>query len=336
MTVHFFTKGGPRVASSRQRAFLVAHHLRLHGVSALLHEPPFPDGLRTVLAGDIIYLQRTIYDLGFVFRVVLHSFFSRNPIIFDFDDACYLHSPFRVRLLMLISHAVVVGSHTLERWALTRHPLVVRIPTLVDPRDYERSAVAAPSPARIVLGWIGLGPDHCPDLALLVPVARILADRQIPVSLMIVGTLGDPRISALFASVCIPVEFVPDLDWTDPSLVCDALSSFDIGLAPLRDTPWNRGKGAFKIIQYMASGIPTVASPVGENAYAVEGGVTGFLADTPEAFADAVCRLVASPNLRRSFGNAGQRAVRARFSYESWISRYVALLSSLSVGSGPR
>lgn len=159
---------------------------------------------------------------------------------------------------------------------------------------------------------------------------RLLATRGIPVSLKIVGTLGDPRIPALFASLPFPAEFVSDLDWTDPRAVRNALSSFDVGLAPLRDTPWNRGKGAFKIVQYMASGIPTVASPVGENAYAVEDGVTGFLADTPEAFADSLCRLVTSPELRRSLGDAAEHAARCRFSYNFALPQYIALFSSLA------
>jgi len=96
----------------------------------------------------------------------------------------------------------------------------------------------------------------------------------------------------------------------------DALATFDVGLMPLTDDPWSRGKGGYKILQYMAMGIPTVASPVGVNRDLVEHGVTGFLADTSDEWVTALERLATDASLRRQMGDAARRAALDRHSID--------------------
>jgi glycosyltransferase involved in cell wall biosynthesis len=86
---------------------------------------------------------------------------------------------------------------------------------------------------------------------------------------------------------------------------------------PLPDTPWERGKCGYKLVQYMACGLPVVASPVGANRDIVDDGVDGFLAHGDDAWIDALSRLADDPALRHRMGQAGQAKVRARYSLQA-------------------
>jgi glycosyltransferase involved in cell wall biosynthesis len=87
-----------------------------------------------------------------------------------------------------------------------------------------------------------------------------------------------------------------------------------VGIMPLPDDPWSRGKCGYKLIQYMACGLPVVASPVGANLDIVEHGVNGFLASTPQEWLAALRELEANPALRKTMGEAGRRKVEAEYS----------------------
>jgi glycosyltransferase involved in cell wall biosynthesis len=103
----------------------------------------------------------------------------------------------------------------------------------------------------------------------------------------------------------------------------------DIGIMPLRDRPFERGKSGYKLIQYMACGLPTVASPVGVNREIVEDGANGLLASGIEEWRAALARLIANPDLRRKFGQAGRAKVEAQYSLASQAPRLVDVLRSV-------
>ena len=98
---------------------------------------------------------------------------------------------------------------------------------------------------------------------------------------------------------------------------------------PLPDDPWSRGKCGYKLIQYMACGLPVVASPIGVNREIVEHGVNGFLAETPEEWEQALRTLLADPQLRERMGRAGRRKVEEHYSLQVTGPRVVALLHSV-------
>jgi glycosyltransferase involved in cell wall biosynthesis len=108
----------------------------------------------------------------------------------------------------------------------------------------------------------------------------------------------------------VPVRHFP---WALASEVA-ALETFDVGLMPLTDDPWARGKGGYKILQYMAVGIPTVASPVGINAEMVRPGVTGFLAGDQETWVTALEALVLAAELRARLGAQARECAVERYS----------------------
>jgi glycosyltransferase involved in cell wall biosynthesis len=109
----------------------------------------------------------------------------------------------------------------------------------------------------------------------------------------------------------------------------DDLHSFDVGLMPLSDTEWTRGKCAFKAIQYMAAGVPTVASPVGITTDLIQDGVNGFLASSAGEWFTALDRLVRDAELRHRVAVAARQTIEDSYSLDVWWPRFVALLDQL-------
>src|SRR5206468_3457063 len=113
--------------------------------------------------------------------------------------------------------------------------------------------------------------------------------------------------------------------WSEDNEIA-RIAAFDIGIMPLHDTPWERGKCAYKLLQVMAAGTPVIASPVGVNAQVVRHGINGFLANTTEEWIDALRRLAADPALRRRMGAEARRTVEDRYSTELITPRLAAIL----------
>jgi hypothetical protein len=120
----------------------------------------------------------------------------------------------------------------------------------------------------------------------------------------------------------IPVEFVP---WR-LEREGDDLVGFDIGVMPLDDTAWSRGKCGFKLLQYMAAGLPAIASPVGVNRSIIRHGENGFLAETPAEWGAALARLIEDPSLRARLGQAARRTVEMEYSLARCSDAFVAVL----------
>jgi glycosyltransferase involved in cell wall biosynthesis len=127
------------------------------------------------------------------------------------------------------------------------------------------------------------------------------------------------------AGVPVPVTFIP---WSVEGEAA-ALVQGDIGIAPTPDDRWTLGKCGFKIIQYMAAGLPAVASPIGANAEIVVtggDGATGFLPQDEAAWAAAIVRLARDADLRRRMGDAGRRRVEAHYALGSAVDAWETLL----------
>jgi glycosyltransferase involved in cell wall biosynthesis len=113
------------------------------------------------------------------------------------------------------------------------------------------------------------------------------------------------------------------------------LRTIDIGIMPMPENDWTRGKCAFKAIQYMALGIPTVSSPVGMASELIEHGRNGLQACTSEEWFESLNLLVVRPELRRQFAEAGRKTVEARYSLQTWGSRFVDLVDTVATGGEP-
>lgn len=264
-------------------------------------------------------------------------FLDAAPAVVDYDDAWFLRyqtcrsAPLR-RLLsdklervMAAAAAVTAGNRMLADHARQAGAKRVEIlPTVVDVDRYPTIRPAATNnddddDGPPVAGWIGTPATAGYLRAVAEPLNRLVGDGRL--RLRVVGATADalPGLNA---------EFLPWSEATETQTV----ASFDIGLMPLPDTPWERGKCAYKLIQCMACAKPVIASPVGANCDVVTDGENGFLATTPEEWAAALERLAGAPALRRRMGEAGRAKVEKSFSLQTAAPRLIDLLRAAAQG----
>jgi glycosyltransferase involved in cell wall biosynthesis len=249
------------------------------------------------------------------------------PLVTDYDDAVFhrydRHGSPLVRSLLgrkidrLMAHSdlVLVGNAYLAERATRAGARVVEIvPTVVDVAAYQ--PLDRPSSEPVTIGWIGSPSTWDAFVAPLLPDLAGILDT------------GSVRFRAVGASLrhrgLLHADF---LDWTEETEI-GLIQGMDIGIMPLPDTPWTRGKCGYKLIQYMACGLPVIASPVGVNREIVEHGVNGFLAATPAEWHAALGALIADRHLRRAFGQAGRATVERAYSLQVHGPRVARLLAS--------
>jgi len=271
----------------------------LHRVGEVLREQRY----------DVAYLYREAALLGPAWIEALLA--RRLPIVFDFDDAIYLPHvsgvnesvrslkfPGKVAAICRMASHVTVGNETLAAFAARHARRVTVIPSTIDTDVYRIGA--RESRARPVVGWTGSGTTAA-YLAPLGP-ALVRIRQSIDFELRVIGASVDlPGVEA---------TFVP---WKAESEAED-LRAVDVGLMPLPDDEWSRGKCGMKALQYMALGIPPVVSPVGVNAQIVEHGRNGLHARTEEEWVERISLLLRDPALRLRLGKEARRTVEERFS----------------------
>lgn len=131
-------------------------------------------------------------------------------------------------------------------------------------------------------------------------------------------------------SIQMPGVNVEAVQWSNESEVAK-ICKFDVGIMPLPDEPWTRGKCGFKLIQYMACGLPVVASPVGVNADIVSDGVNGYLADTTDQWVNRLSRLASDHSLREGMGQEGRKLVEEQYCLQATAQRWRMLISKCQI-----
>ncbi len=174
------------------------------------------------------------------------------------------------------------------------------MPTVVDTDAYG-PAQGDRGERPVTLGWIG-SPSTWAFVKPLVPLLSQAAQRY-DLALRVVGAGPQAEIPPRFS-------FLP---WSEPEEIA-LIQGMDIGIMPLPDEPWARGKCGYKLIQYMACGLPVIASPVGVNSEIVDHGENGFLAATPQEWAKAIAALAGNAELRRRMGEAGRVKIERAYS----------------------
>ena len=232
------------------------------------------------------------------------------PYVVDYDDAWFHRyeshwlAPLlghKIDAVMRVAHTVVAGNEYLARRARqagARHVEIV--PTAID-LDRYRDLPATPPGQALTVGWIGI-PLNAHYLTTVAPALQA-ASAAIPIGLQVVGA----PVPADFGN--LPAESFP---WSEDTEI-SRIAQFDVGVMPLRDTPWEQGKCAYKLLQVMAAGKPVIASPVGANRQVVHHGVNGFLAETTEEWAEAL-RKLADPGLRQRMGAEARKTVEEQYS----------------------
>ncbi len=268
--------------------------------------------MRKARSFDLIWVEKEA--LPWMPLAIELSLLRGVPFVLDFDDAWFhryatqRHFLVRQMLGMKFEHLAkraritMVGNDFLAAWAHDAGAQdIVQQPTPVKLECYPPvTPKAANGPLRI--GWIGTPTTAAAYLNPLLPVlAEII--REGWASLTIVGA---QRMD--FSDIDATV-----LPWNEAGEV-EQLHGFDVGIMPLSDGPWSLGKCAYKLIQYMAVGLPVVASPVGMNCKVVEHGVNGFLAESLDEWRGALLTLANDPDLRRRMGEAGRALVAKEYS----------------------
>ena len=333
-----FVHQASEFASARVRMLGLIPHLRDLDVECTA--VPFPRGpraLRSLLCADssrarnadVIVLQKKLPSLvaGWAWRA------ATAPVVFDYDDAVLLRqtprgdsheSPTRRRRFeraCRLADAFTCGNDYLASFCRKLAKPVLVAPSPV-PLDVPRATPACPGeraqtgePVRI--GWLG-GPGNLHELAAVAPALREIASRW-RIVLVVIS-------EATVAFDGVPVEHVR---WTLGTQEQE-LANLDVGIMPLADSPWARGKCSYKLLQYMAAELPVVASPVGMNTEVVEDGRNGLLASGPAEWRGALERLLADRALAGTLAAAGRQSVEARFGYPLQARRWKEFLARLS------
>jgi glycosyltransferase involved in cell wall biosynthesis len=293
--------------------------------------------LRRVRRYDLVWVEKEILPfVPDVLEQVLRAAGVR--MVVDYDDATFhrydQHASSLVRRalgrkidrVMASAALVVAGNEYLaDRARAAGAPRVELLPTVIDLDRYPRTAPARPD-GQLTVGWIGSPTTQ----RYLLEVGPALATfcRERDARLVAIGARAD------FTVPGVPLEVVR---WSEDGEVA-ALQQLDIGIMPLTDSPWERGKCGLKLIQYMGCGVPVIASPVGVNREIVVPGETGFLAPTGETWLAALRELGGSAELRARMGGAGRARAEARYSLHVAAPRLVEMLrrAAPSERAGPR
>jgi glycosyltransferase involved in cell wall biosynthesis len=288
---------------------------------------PYLKRAQTLLRSDrknILWVEKECFPWlpWFLERNMINKY---TTIVTDYDDAVFHrydlnHSAIiraslgrKIDSIMRRSNLVLAGNHYLaERAIRAGSPRVEIVPTVVNAEAYQPKA-SSRMDGRLCVGWIG-SPSTWQEY--LRPYAPMLSEivREHEAVFSVIGSGHKGTEFECF-------EF---LDWNEEEEV-DRINNMDIGIMPLEDSPWSRGKCGYKIIQYMACGVPVVASPVGANNSIVEHGVDGFLARSKEEWKGYLSLLMNDADLRRKMGRAGRAKVENSYS----IQKYGPIVSGL-------
>jgi len=301
--------------------------------------------LRSFARRSLDALRASDYDIIFIFReafltgtTLFESLFdrSRAKLVFDFDDAIWLpnisegnralgwlKNPRKTEEIIAMSDMVFAGNPYLAEYASGFSDCVKIVPTTIDTEEYRPRTRVDAGP--VCIGWSGSVttiPHFEYALPALTEIKRRYGDR---ICFRVIGDGG-------YTNPALGIQGVP---WRRESEVAD-LTAIDIGIMPLPDDAWARGKCGLKGLQYMALEIPTIMSPVGVNTEIVSSGTNGFLATATEEWVEALAKLVESTELRRQIGTAGRRTVLERYSTMSQRDNYVRYFDEVLAAKAPR
>lgn len=279
---------------------------------------------------DAVYILREAALLGPpVFERMLVR--ARVPFVFDFDDAVferyvspsngylsYLKFPGKTRTICRLAAHVMAGNEYLADYARQVNKNVTVIPTTVDTSKYKPAPRAASDVP--VIGWTGSYSTVQHLLTLAGALKRLaLTDRF---RLRVIGS-PDMRLEGLDG---VDVE---TLRWRSETEVED-LRPMDVGVMPLPDDRWSRGKCGMKALQYMGLGVATVCSPVGVNSEIIRDGENGLIASSEDEWVEKLRLLLRSPDLRERLGRVGRATVEARYSAEVQAPRVFQILETVA------
>lgn len=353
LDVLFLTKYDRKGASSRYRSLQFFPTLEANGIECT-YEPLFSDAyletfyesgrrpwsrvlgaylrrLRSLLEvreADVVVIEKELLPYT---PTICERVLGRldTPSVVDYDDAIFhtydrSSNPLvrgvlggKIDTVMRTADAVVAGNDYLARRA--RRAGASRIETIPTAIDLDRYPQVPPSAnGSSTIGWIG-SPTTATYVEGIAPALRTVCERR-DAHVVLVGS-GDVQLPG------VPHEV---REWSEDTAI-DDIASFDVGIMPLEDTPWERGKCSFKLIQYMGCAKPVVASPVGMNREVVHDGHAGFRADGTEEWVRGLVTLCDDEALARRMGRRGRQLVADRYTLDEAATDWIELLRDVGV-----
>lgn len=276
------------------------------------------NALMSVSKPDLIWLEYEAFPwMPWFFERIFFS--SDIPVVSDYDDAIFHrydnHRYKFIRLLlgnkiqniMKFSKIVVAGNKYLADYAhASKSKNIKIIPTVVDLNIYT-SKVLKKRNDKVRIGWIGT------------PLTYEIYFKKKLDLLLKISTSQKCEIAVMGAkkSEAILYPWIKFYDWTEENEV-NFIKSLDIGIMPLNDSPWERGKCGYKIIQYMSCSIPVVVTPIGVNQEIVNNNINGFHANSDNEWQNALEKLIKDKNLRVKFGSEGRKKIERSYSLQNW------------------
>lgn len=279
---------------------------------------------------DWIFIHREATPIGPpIFEWILARIL-RKRIIYDFDDAIWLtdrvQEPalltivkwrLKVKTICRLSYKVSCGNEYLRRYALHYNPNAIYNPTTIDGRKMSKAKQVKSHKTNdpIIIGWTG---SHS-TLKYLMPIESVLQkiENQFPQASILI--IADQRPTLQLSRITF-VKWNAQTELTD-------LSKMDIGIMPLPDDEWTKGKCGFKALQYMAMEIPALVSPVGVNTSIVDHGVNGFYCSSDDEWIQYLSQLIRDKSLREQMGKKGKEKVINQFSVASNTDNFLSLFS---------
>jgi glycosyltransferase involved in cell wall biosynthesis len=295
--------------------------------------------LKTLIKRTGDWFRMNKYDIIFIYRDALMTgsiFFekrfarSRAKIIFDFDDSVwldnvseankklsFLKNAGKTGAIIKLSDMIFAGNQYLADYASQFNKNIVIVPTTIDTAVYLPVKKGA-DPQTICIGWSG-SITTIQHFALAIPALKRVKDKM--------GSKVKFRIIGDATYYCKELE-TQGIAWKAATELED-LAEIDIGIMPLADDEWAKGKCGLKGLQYMALGIPTLMSPVGVNTEIIQHGVNGYLPASEDEWVDIISKLAEDKDCRTRIGAAGRQTVVEKYSVEAWKDKYLDYFNRL-------
>lgn len=277
---------------------------------------------------DIIFIQKDYFYFGKFNLLKLLKIVNSN-IIYDFDDAIFTSDsfqglskdkrdklPIKLRNIIKAAKWVITTNEYCKDFALKYNRNVSIISGPIDTSKYK--PMSKNNGHKIVIGWIG-SPATTNYLYSLANVLNRLSQRYEHLVMMTIGA-KNLNLNGLK---------IEKLDWNLENEV-SSLNKFDIGIMPLADDAWTRGKGGFKLLQHMAVGVPSVASPVGINNEIISEGINGYLAHTEEEWYEKLSLLIEDKKLREKMGKAARETCLTKYSVDSGFPKLMQIFERMT------
>ncbi|SHJ08598.1 Glycosyltransferase involved in cell wall bisynthesis [Hymenobacter daecheongensis DSM 21074] len=282
--------------------------------------------LAAVPKADFVFIHREASPIGPpVFEWIIAKLFGKR-IVYDFDDAIWIPNTsaansivagvkwhHKVGSICRWAYKISCGNSYLRDYARQFNPNAVVNPTTIDTVNLHNQ-VKDQRTDKLVIGWTGTH-STMKYLEQVVPVLARL-EQHYDFEFRVISN-QEPQL---------PLRSLGFRPWRKDTEIADLLT-FNVGLMPLEDDPWAKGKCAFKALQYMALGVPALVSPVGMNSEVVTEGVDGYICATPEQWYNGLEKLLRDHELRTRFGQAARATIEARFSVLANRDNFLALFA---------